>query len=137
MILEALQVNPFVCMCNCEGPGISNETSGAIDFLTGVRNYSIIPFLAEKAACYIIMVSQLSNREEMGDLAVLPMEILSMIAKEVFASRKDRAWIELYKRTIDSAEVKKISDQWTPEGGIPDELMRESIFNCYCHGVYD
>ena len=59
-----------------------------------------------------------------------------MIAKEVSASRKDRAWIELYDRTIDPAEVKKILDRWTPEDGISDDLMRESIFNYYCPGMY-
>ena len=71
-ILEALQNNPWMQFCDCDGPGISDETRGAISSLAKIRNDQIIPFLAEKAACYIIIVSRLSNREEMGDLAVLP-----------------------------------------------------------------
>ena len=63
-----------------------------------LRNKEEIPAAVRRAALFIIGVCQSTNFDGMGDFAIFPKDVVSLIAQAVWATRKDPIWIEALSR---------------------------------------
>ena len=95
-VLLALDYN--VCVRRLHvGRSTSDEPAAKIKHRTGKRNGFRIPAAVRRACLYLIAARR--TPAQAGALAVLPKEIVKMIAMQVWATRKDPIWIEALSKS--------------------------------------
>lgn len=117
---------------------VSYETMAAIDYLVEVRNNELIPNAVRWAALYLIATRQSSNYDDMGLFALLPKEIVKMIAVRVWATRKDSDWIEAVS-TPANMEHRILFEEEAAEEYLDDSVNdsdSDSDSESYCRGRY-
>lgn len=92
------------------GSVASLESEATIEYLTQRRNGVLIPEAVRRTSlCLIAFRRRVANT---GDLALLPKEIVRMIAMKVWATRQDAKWIEAVSNAAYMAMQRKCIDEW-------------------------
>ena len=94
-LIEALTRNVCIVARNVRNESIimPGRVVATIDYLTKTRNQTLIPCAVRRAALFLIHIRRGSDQSEMGPFALLPIEIVRIIAVKMWASRKDVQWI--------------------------------------------
>ena len=111
-LIEALNCN--VCLKNMyvNGNEISSAAlSATISYLTQTRNAILIPNAVRQASYFIIATHRFAAPDDLSFFATLPLEIVDMIAREVFATRKDPEWI----RAVSDVAHMRRQEEWVKE----------------------
>ena len=90
-IITGLNQNVCITFVSLELTGIAPELITVIEYLTGTRNRILIPAAVRRVSLCLIAARR--NIADSGNLAIFPKEIVKMIAIEVWATRKDPAWL--------------------------------------------
>ena len=90
-IIDVLRHNVCLTYVNLYDTNISQELQATIEYLTEIRNKTLIPNAVRSASLCIIAAGR--TIDDTGVLTIVPKEIVKMIAMEVWATRKDPIWI--------------------------------------------
>lgn len=91
---------------------ISPESMASLEFLSERRNKVLIPDVVRHASLFLIGIRCSSPGLGMGDLAILPKELVKMIAMEVWASRRDPKWIQALSDEEYAQRHEDFVDHW-------------------------
>jgi hypothetical protein len=91
-VLIALSHNVCIIGMLIRDNDIAPESQATIKYLTETRNAVLIPAAVRRTSLYLISARR--NISDAGRLAIVPKEIVRMIAMAVWATRKDPKWIE-------------------------------------------
>ena len=83
-----------------------------VDYLTKTRNKCLIPAAVRRVSLFLIGIRCSSPGLGMGDLAILPSEIVKMITMEVWASRRDPKWIQALSDEEYAQRHEDFVDHW-------------------------
>lgn len=93
-LIEALNYNVCIKYINLYRTNIAIDSTAIITSLIRNRNAVMIPAAVRSAS--LLLISARRNIGNGGDLCALPKEIVKMIAKQVWATRKDPKWIKVF-----------------------------------------
>ena len=90
--IEILRRNVCIQMLYLAGNDINPFLVTKIEYLTQERNQCLIPNAVRRICLFLISSRRTPNSA--GDFAILPKEIVKMIAMEVWATNKDPVWLD-------------------------------------------
>ena len=99
-LLDMLETNVVIRALDLFATQIDQDLFDQLAYLTMVRNQVLIPAAARCASLCLIIARRTTDNA--GLLAILPKEIVKMIAMQVYATRKDSQWLNAlskYERT--------------------------------------
>ena len=112
-LIEALNYN--VCIKEIYiGHGVcAPHSTATIEYLTKTRNKVLIPAAVRRTCLHLIAARRTITGA--GDFAVVPKEIVKLIATKVWATRTDPVWIEAIDDYEDMVRQKDFIDKWMRE----------------------
>ena len=110
-------LNENVCLLDMwvSGNGFSPESISIIKHLTQLRNQMSIPN-AVRSASLCLIAARRRTISGAGDFEIIPIEIVKMIARQVWDTRKDPIWIEALSAAEPTAKLESLI--YTQSSGI-------------------